>query len=221
MASLTVMCLCVHRWSFYRFKMHHVWNSLPKKKICPLQVTCCWSLGCCVVSDQPGGETRGADPGAGISAEAAGKLTAEAQHAAAQQRHAVPAAPCWPRHSQWVAGEFCHCLQRGLLIFCPLKRLHLDETQGGRRQKEQNHVDDVSLIAIRRRWKFHLHSTVDFVDVAQMNKSEYKLFSKKTEKGGLLDCLFSFLWNVYAISLWIRRLSGMLSETTWIRCIFA
>lgn len=37
--------------------------------------------------------------------------------------------------------------------------------------KESRNVDDVSLIAIRRRWKLHLHSTVDFVDVAQMIKS--------------------------------------------------
>lgn len=54
----------------------------------------------CVISDQPGGEARGAHPGAGVSSEAAGQLAAETQHAAAQQRHAVPAAARWPGHAQ-------------------------------------------------------------------------------------------------------------------------
>lgn len=58
------------------------------------------SLCLCVIADQPGGEARGADPGAGVSSEAAGQLAAETQHAAAQQRHAVPAAARWPGHTQ-------------------------------------------------------------------------------------------------------------------------
>lgn len=72
----------------------------------PQSVTCTdiyqtpGSLCLCVISDQPGGEARGADPGAGVSSEAAGKLAAETQHAAAQQRHAVPAAARWPGHTQ-------------------------------------------------------------------------------------------------------------------------
>lgn len=72
----------------------------------PQSVTCAdiyqtpGSLCLCVISDQPGGEARGADPGAGVSAEAAGQLAAETQHAAAQQRHAVLAAARRPRHAQ-------------------------------------------------------------------------------------------------------------------------
>ena len=54
----------------------------------------------CVVADEPGGEARGADPGPGVGPEAAGKLSAETQHAAAQQRHAVPAAARRARHTQ-------------------------------------------------------------------------------------------------------------------------
>lgn len=57
-------------------------------------------LNMCVIPDEPGGEARGADPGPGVSAEAEGQLAAETQHAAAQQRHAVPAAARRPRRSQ-------------------------------------------------------------------------------------------------------------------------
>lgn len=52
------------------------------------------------IIDQFGGETRWADPEPGVSSEAEGQLPAETQHAAAQQRHAVSAAPCWPRRTQ-------------------------------------------------------------------------------------------------------------------------
>lgn len=50
--------------------------------------------------DQPGGEARRAHPGPGVGSEAEGQLPAEAQHAASQQRHAVPAAPRRPRRAQ-------------------------------------------------------------------------------------------------------------------------
>ena len=45
-----------------------------------------------VIADEPGGEARGANPQPGVGSEAERELTAEDQHAAAQQRHAVPAA---------------------------------------------------------------------------------------------------------------------------------
>lgn len=64
-----------------------------------------WLDYCAVLPDQSGGETRRAHPGAGIRSEAAGKLAAEAQHAAAQQRHAVPAASRRPWRTQWVAAH--------------------------------------------------------------------------------------------------------------------
>ena len=54
----------------------------------------------CVIADQPGGEARGAHPGPGVRSEAKGELSAETQHAAAQQRHAVPAAARRPRRTQ-------------------------------------------------------------------------------------------------------------------------
>lgn len=54
----------------------------------------------CVITDQPGGEARGAYPGPGVSSEAEGQLPAETQHAAAQQRHAVPAAARRPGRTQ-------------------------------------------------------------------------------------------------------------------------
>lgn len=53
-----------------------------------------------MISDQPGGEACGAYPRPGVSSEAEGQLPAETQHAAAQQRHAVPAAACRPRCAQ-------------------------------------------------------------------------------------------------------------------------
>lgn len=46
-------------------------------------------------ADQPGGEAHGEDSGPGVGSEAEGRVAAEAQHAAAQQRHAVPAAARW------------------------------------------------------------------------------------------------------------------------------
>lgn len=54
----------------------------------------------CVISDQSGGEARRAYPEPGVRFEAEGQLAAENQHATAQQRHAVPAAPRWPRRTQ-------------------------------------------------------------------------------------------------------------------------
>lgn len=79
--------------------MHRVWARL--SSVCDLwrYLPNIWFV-VCVISDQPGGEARGADPGAGISSEAAGQLAAETQHAAAQQRHAVPAVACWPGRTQ-------------------------------------------------------------------------------------------------------------------------
>ncbi len=52
------------------------------------------------VADQPGGEACRADPELGVGSEAERQLAAETQHAAAQQRHAVPAAARRPRHTQ-------------------------------------------------------------------------------------------------------------------------
>lgn len=54
----------------------------------------------CVIADQPGGEAHGAHPRPGGGSEAAGQLPTEAQHAAAQQRHAVPAAARRPGCTQ-------------------------------------------------------------------------------------------------------------------------
>lgn len=54
----------------------------------------------CVISDQFGGEARRADPEPGVRSEAEGQLAAENQHAAAQQRHAVPTTPRRPRRAQ-------------------------------------------------------------------------------------------------------------------------
>lgn len=53
-----------------------------------------------MIAEQPGGETRGEDSGSGVGSEAEGRVRAEAQHAAAQQRHAVPAAPRRARKTQ-------------------------------------------------------------------------------------------------------------------------
>lgn len=58
------------------------------------------SLNTRVLADQPGGEAHGAHPRPGVGSEAEGQLPAEAQHAAAQQRHAVPAAARRPRRTQ-------------------------------------------------------------------------------------------------------------------------
>ena len=54
----------------------------------------------CVIPDEPGGEACGANPGPGVGSEAEGQLSAETQHAAAQQRHAVPAAARRPGRTQ-------------------------------------------------------------------------------------------------------------------------
>lgn len=53
-----------------------------------------------MVADRSGGEARGARPGPGGGAPSAGQLAAEAQQAAAQQRHAVPAAARRARRTQ-------------------------------------------------------------------------------------------------------------------------
>lgn len=53
-----------------------------------------------MISDHSGGETRGANPEPGVGSEAEGQLSAETQHAAAQQGHAVSAAPRRPRRTQ-------------------------------------------------------------------------------------------------------------------------
>lgn len=80
--------------------MHRVWARL--FTVCDLYryLPNAWFVVPRVISDQPGGEARGADPGAGVSSEAAGQLAAETQHAAAQQRHAVPATARRPGHAQ-------------------------------------------------------------------------------------------------------------------------
>lgn len=54
----------------------------------------------CVITDQPGGEACGAYPEPGVGSETERQLPAETQHAAAQQRHAISAAPRRPRHTQ-------------------------------------------------------------------------------------------------------------------------
>lgn len=53
-----------------------------------------------MITDQPGGEARRAHPEPGVSSEAEGQLSAETQHAAAQQRHAISAAARRPRRTQ-------------------------------------------------------------------------------------------------------------------------
>jgi len=51
-------------------------------------------------ADQLGGEARGANPGPGVGPPPTRQLSAEAQHAAPQQRHAVPAAARHLRNTQ-------------------------------------------------------------------------------------------------------------------------
>lgn len=90
-------------WKFQQVKKKQslvVWPENLMYMLLMYQLVLNEALNMCVIPDEPGGEARGADPGPGVSSEAEGQLAAETQHAAAQQRHAVPAAARRPRRSQ-------------------------------------------------------------------------------------------------------------------------
>lgn len=164
-----------------------------------------WLLACVVVSDQSGGETRWADPGAGISSEAAGKLTAEAQHAAAQQRHAVPAASRRPGHTQWVGVSVCV----EVLILCLLKCLYFFLSNSGRVMIQgvgtcrwcvsDSHKEELEAPPVLNCW-WRSHNT---------NNLERKQRNKACRVASLTS----------ALSLWLQTMWGLLPEAKSTSCI--
>lgn len=99
------MLECVGRVRKLAFSLNVLHRPEEPKNVTSVNILCNGWIpvrrwGMCVITDQPGGEARGAYPGPGVSSEAEGQLPAETQHAAAQQRHAVPAAARRPGRTQ-------------------------------------------------------------------------------------------------------------------------